>query len=182
MSVYGSIYGSVYHLEEIRVVEWEDRRIEVEVGDRGPLGETRFLRRDDKIWEGGQALLESMRVGLEDLREKQVFRHQRIQTNRLRVEQVNPLGGRETLALQRDGQEWQLLSPVEGRVDGAREQNVGKPQGTPAGNFTLFSAMVAFEPSEFLAVSAVGLDGQRSAPSGWGAMPPTRPGQPQLQD
>ena len=68
------------------------------------------------------------------------------------------------------------------RVEGAREQNVGKPQGTPAGNFTLFSAMVAFEPSEFLAVSAVGLDGQRSAPSGWGAMPPTRPGQPQLQD
>ena len=71
-----------------------------------------------------------------------------------------------------------LLSPVEGRVEGAREQNVGKPQGTPAGNFTLFSAMVAFEPSEFLAVSAVGLT---AASSGWGA-PPTRPGQPQLQD
>jgi len=75
-----------------------------------------------------------------------------------------------------------LLSPVEGRVEGAREQNVGKPQGTPTGNFTLFSAMVAFEPTEFLAVSAVGLDGRRSAPSGWGSMPPTRPGQPLLAD
>ncbi len=99
------------------IVEWEDRRIEVEVGDRGPLGETRFLRRDGKIWEGGQALLESMRVGLEDLREKQVFRHQRIQTSALRVEQVNPVGGRETLELKRDGQEWQLLEPVAGRAD-----------------------------------------------------------------
>lgn len=75
-----------------------------------------------------------------------------------------------------------LVSDTEGQVEGAREENVGKPQGTETGRFTLFSAMVAFEPTEYLAVSAVGFDGQRSAPSEWGAMPPTRPGQPLLAD
>ncbi|MCK5944643.1 MAG: DUF4340 domain-containing protein, partial [Planctomycetes bacterium] len=96
---------------------WQDKRIEIEVGDPGPLGETRFLRRDGKIWEGGQALVESMKVGLEDLRERQVFRHQFVQTSRLRVDQVNELGGREVLELQRAGTDWKLLQPVQGRAD-----------------------------------------------------------------
>jgi hypothetical protein len=104
------------------IVEWQDRRIEVEVGDPGPLGETRFLRRDGKIWEGGQALIESMRVGLDDLREKQVFRHQFVHTTKLRVEQVNPLGGRETLELLREGKGWQLTSPVAGRASSQAAQ------------------------------------------------------------
>ena len=75
-----------------------------------------------------------------------------------------------------------LVSDTEGEVAGAREENVGKPQGTQTGSFTLFSAMIAFEPTEFLAVRAVGFDGRRSAPSDWGAMPPTRPGQPLLAE
>ena len=75
-----------------------------------------------------------------------------------------------------------LVSGTEGQSEGAREVNVGLPEGTPAGHFTLFSAMIAFEPDEFLAVSAVGHDGLRSAPSGWGSMPPTRPGQPLLAE
>lgn len=104
------------------IVEWADRRIEVEVGDPGPLGDTRFLRRDGKIWEGGQALVESMRVGMADLREKQVFRHQFVHTTKLRVEQVNPVGGRETLELLRDGKEWQLAEPVKGRASAQAAQ------------------------------------------------------------
>lgn len=75
-----------------------------------------------------------------------------------------------------------LISPTEGQVEGAREENVGLPSSTQLGDFTLFSAMIAFEPTEFLAVSAVGHDGRRSAPSGWGSMPPSRPGQPLLAD
>ncbi len=75
-----------------------------------------------------------------------------------------------------------LVSPTEGQAEGAREENVGMPQGTPTGSFTLFSAMISFEPTEFLAVAAVGHDGRRSSPSEWGAMPPSRPGQPLLAD
>ena len=75
-----------------------------------------------------------------------------------------------------------LVSETEGQVEGAREENVGKPQGDAVGRYTLFSAMIAFDPTEFLAVSAVGFDGQRSMPSDWGAVAPTRPGQPLLVD
>lgn len=99
------------------IVEWEDHRIDLDVGDPGPLGDTRFLRRDGKIWQGGNALLETMRVGLDDLREKQVFRHQFVHTDKLRVDQANQLGGREVVELLRAGQEWQLTSPIKGRAD-----------------------------------------------------------------
>lgn len=99
------------------IVEWEDHRIDLDVGDPGPLGDTRFLRRDGKIWQGGNALLETMRVGLDDLREKQVFRHQFVHTDKLRVDQANQLGGREVVELARAGQEWQLTSPIKGRAD-----------------------------------------------------------------
>jgi len=100
------------------IVEWaDDHRIEIEVGDQGPLGDSRFLRRDGKIWEGGQALIESMRVGLDDLRQKQVFRNRFMHTSQLRVEQANPLGGTETIELKRgNGGEWKLLSPIAGRA------------------------------------------------------------------
>ena len=99
------------------IVEWEDHRIDLDVGDPGPLGDTRFLRRNGKIWQGGNALLETMRVGLDDLREKQVFRHQFVHTDKLRVDQANQLGGREVVELLRAGQEWQLTSPIKGRAD-----------------------------------------------------------------
>lgn len=99
------------------IVEWQEQRVDIEVGDPGPLGDTRFLRRDGKIWQGGNALLETMKVGLDDLREKQVFRHQFVHTNTLQVDQVNALGGRETITLERDGADWRLQTPVTGRAD-----------------------------------------------------------------
>ena len=71
-----------------------------------------------------------------------------------------------------------LVSPNEGGAEGAREVNVGKPQPQVSGDYYLYSAMVAFEPDEYLAVMAVGFDGLTSVPSDWGSMPPTRPGQP----
>jgi hypothetical protein len=71
-----------------------------------------------------------------------------------------------------------LVSSVEGEIEGAREVNVGLPEPVAAGGHHLYSAMVSFEASEYLAVRAVGHAGLVSAPSSWGSMPPTRPGQP----
>ncbi|MGC6488934.1 MAG: DUF4340 domain-containing protein [Planctomycetota bacterium] len=100
------------------IVEWGDeQRLDIDVGDPGPLGDTRFLRIDGKIWQGGNALLETMKVGLDDLRERQVFRHQFLQTNKLRVDQGNALGGREVVELVRSGKDWLLKAPIEGRAD-----------------------------------------------------------------
>lgn len=103
------------------IAEWSDgKRIEVGVGANGTLGDTRFLYREGKIWEGGQALLGSMRVGLDDLRERTVFRHAFRTATELRVEQQLPSGKRETLHLKqqgKQGQEWHLLEPVTGRAD-----------------------------------------------------------------
>ena len=73
-----------------------------------------------------------------------------------------------------------LISPEEGNASLAREVDVGKPTGTDVGASSLYTALVGFSPNEFLAVAAVGHDEQMSLPSGWGAMPPTRPGQPNL--
>jgi peptide/nickel transport system permease protein len=53
----------------------DGHEIRVDVGAEGPLGTTRFLRAHGAIWEGGQALLESMRANPDDLREKAVFRN-----------------------------------------------------------------------------------------------------------
>ncbi|HZN40249.1 MAG TPA: DUF4340 domain-containing protein [Planctomycetota bacterium] len=94
-------------------------RFDVEIGAQGPLGETRFLRRAGKIWEGGDALVESMRVGLEDLREHQVYRHTPPQVFELRVEQASPTGKRETIHLKLEQNKWRLLSPIVGRADRA---------------------------------------------------------------
>ncbi|MFK7741016.1 MAG: DUF4340 domain-containing protein [Planctomycetota bacterium] len=104
---------------KLTVVWPDDTRIDVEVGDNGPGGDTRFLRRDGKIWEGGIALLESLRANVDDLRERGVFRTRPAQLNSLVVDQlVGDVGGkRETLHLERDGQDWQLRAPVAGRAD-----------------------------------------------------------------
>ncbi|GEM_PF-2409807 len=73
-----------------------------------------------------------------------------------------------------------LISPEEGNASLARQVDVGKPTGTDIGASSLYTALVSFGSNEFLAVAAVGHDGQMSLPSSWGAMPPTRPGQPNL--
>ena len=73
-----------------------------------------------------------------------------------------------------------LVSPVEGTVAATREINVGKPSAQSMGSLQLFSAFISFGTDEYLAVAAVGHDGQRSTPSNWTGMPPTRPGQPLL--
>lgn len=99
-------------------VQWPDKAsADIEVGAPGPLGTSRFLRTHGAIWEGGDSLLESMRVGLDDLRERTVFRAAFAHASELVVDQALPSGKRETLHLKLDGKEWRLLAPVQGRAD-----------------------------------------------------------------
>ena len=104
---------------------WADGiRIAVDIGGPGPLADkdTRYIRRDGKIWVAHAALLESLRIGLDDLREHQVFRHAFGQAHDIKVEQKLASGKRETLHLVKDDKGWQLKSPVEGRADAAAAQ------------------------------------------------------------
>ncbi|MCU0866270.1 MAG: DUF4340 domain-containing protein [Planctomycetes bacterium] len=102
----------------------DGKHVEVEVGGAGPLGdkETRFVRRGGRIWVGHQALFSSLQVGLDDLRDKRVFRTQPSQASELMVEQAVPGGKREAMRLVvKDGQ-WRLVAPIEGRADPATAQ------------------------------------------------------------
>lgn len=52
---------------------WADgTRIAIDVGGAGPLADkdTRYIRRDDRLWVASAALYESLRIGLDDLRER----------------------------------------------------------------------------------------------------------------
>ncbi len=74
-----------------------------------------------------------------------------------------------------------LVSPDEGSLAGAREVEVGLPEGQLIGEtVNLYSAMISFGEDEYLAIAAVGENGMMSVPSNWKGMPPTRPGQPLL--
>ncbi|MBL9077973.1 MAG: DUF4340 domain-containing protein [Planctomycetes bacterium] len=100
------------------LAEFDDGlRIEYEIGAAGPLGTTQFLRRDGRIWEGGNGLLESLRVGVDDLRDPRVFRNVPTTVQELRVEMLAATGKREVLHLVRERDDWLLRAPVEGRAD-----------------------------------------------------------------
>lgn len=100
-------------------VTWPDgQAIAYDVGAPGPLGDDRFLRRDGKIWRGGKGLYESMRVGLDELRDPLVFRHRENLCAELAVDFQAPTGAKERLRLQRDAKGgWRLIEPIAGRTD-----------------------------------------------------------------
>lgn len=95
----------------------DGHEVRIEVGAQGPLGTTRFLRSHGAIWEGGQALLESMRANPDDLREKAVFRNAFAQASEVRVDHLLDSGRRETLHLKLAETGWRLLAPIAGRAD-----------------------------------------------------------------
>lgn len=104
--------------------QWPDgTTIEVQVGGPGPLGdrETRYVRRAGKVFVAHAVLLESLRMGLDDLRERVVFRSAFTQANELVIDQRLASGQRETLHLRRAG-DWQLVAPVAGRADPEQAQ------------------------------------------------------------
>ena len=74
-----------------------------------------------------------------------------------------------------------FASMTNGDRAGARQVNVGKPaNATRVGANYVYSAVVAVDLDEFVAVAAVGYDGSVSALSAWTAVPPSTPGQPLL--
>ncbi len=91
--------------------------VTIEVGGAGPLGNTRFLRAHGRIWEGSQALHETLNVGVDDLRERAVFQNAFATASEVVVDQLLASGKRETLHVAMQRGEWRLLAPVIGRAD-----------------------------------------------------------------
>lgn len=101
--------------------EWPDgKKLQIDVGAPGPIGSDRFLRREGRIYRGGSGLYESMRVGIDDLRERAVFRIMEPQCSELAVEQIQATGKREKVRVKRVGAEWRLVEPIQGRANQAK--------------------------------------------------------------
>ncbi|MFM1871359.1 MAG: hypothetical protein RL398_781 [Planctomycetota bacterium] len=96
----------------------EGEPLEIEIGDPTPLGNGRFVRRSGALWEGGEGLVTSLEVGLEDLRDRSVFRTEPANCRSLTVTQALAGEARETVTLARQGVDWRLTAPFEGRADG----------------------------------------------------------------
>ena len=71
-----------------------------------------------------------------------------------------------------------FISAVKGDRASARQVDVGKPDSQPSGSLQMFSTIGEMSSSEFVAVAAVGTNGQMGALSSWGGVQPSRPGQP----
>ncbi|MCA8951213.1 MAG: DUF4340 domain-containing protein [Planctomycetes bacterium] len=141
-------------------VDWADgHRIEYDLGGPGPMGSDRFLRRDGKIWRGGNGLYESMRVNLSDLRDRQVFLHREIVCRELTVESATATGKRETIHLVKKDGAWRLLEPFEGRAaQGAAVQFVTAVLSLRADEF-MASVVRLPEGEPAVVVRAVGSGG-----------------------
>lgn len=100
-------------------VDWPDGHVlTLDIGEPSPLGNGRFVRRDGVIWEGSEGLLTSLEVGLEDLRDRSVFRNGPQTCRELLVTQQSPSGKSETLQLVRKGgTDWRLAGTLSGRAD-----------------------------------------------------------------
>ena len=100
--------------------KWRDgHQVEVAIGGPGPLADkdTRYVLCHGKVWVGHTGLLESLRMGLDDLRERVVFRHLPQQASELQIDQTLASGQRELLHLRAQGGGFRLVSPIEGRAD-----------------------------------------------------------------
>jgi len=100
------------------LAEWPDgRKLQVDVGATAIAKDERFLRRDGRIYRGSAAVYESLRVGIDDLRERAVFQAMEPQCHELVLEQATLTGKRETLHFVRQGGDWHLQAPRRGRAD-----------------------------------------------------------------
>lgn len=71
-----------------------------------------------------------------------------------------------------------FVSPVSGATQSARRVEVGKPVSRTIGTVQTYSAILAIDPDDYLAIAAVGFNGALSGLTTWRSAPPTRPGQP----
>ncbi|MBL8751725.1 MAG: DUF4340 domain-containing protein [Planctomycetes bacterium] len=104
--------------ELVFTAEWSDGvKSEVQVGAPGPLGDTRFLAVHGAVWEGPGSLLECLKVGVDDMRERSVFANAFTGANEVRVDMAMPGDRREVFHLKTKDGGWSLLAPIEGRAD-----------------------------------------------------------------
>lgn len=94
-----------------------ETRMEIEIGGHGPLGDTRFVRRADKIWEADEVLYTALHVGLDDLRERAVFRNAFDRPTSVKVEQQKPAGGTDVLHVALEDGVWHTVAPFAGIAD-----------------------------------------------------------------
>ena len=98
-------------------IEFEDRTKEhIEIGSEGPLGNDLFVRRNGAIYRGGLALYTSLKKGLDDLRERQVFATPPSAVQEVIVDRAQKGGGREVMKLALSGEGWRLVAPFEARA------------------------------------------------------------------
>lgn len=107
-------------LDRPRVVvdlEFEDgQKDHFEIGADGPLGNDLFVRRNGQIYRGGLALHTALHKGLDDLRERQVFRTPPSAVAEVVVDRKTKAGEREVMRLARSGDGWRLVEPIEARA------------------------------------------------------------------
>jgi hypothetical protein len=99
--------------------EWPDGHVVTyDIGQAGPIGDDRFVRRDGKIWLTKDSVHGVLEVNEDDLRDCQVFLNQERVCDSLAVEHVGRNGNREVIGLARDkDRRWRMTLPVAGRAD-----------------------------------------------------------------
>ncbi len=97
---------------------WPDgATVRIELGEPGALGSDIFLRRGTTVHQGSIALRTTLEVGLEDLRERQVFANHPLAVSQVRIDRVLDTGAREVMELQRGESGWRMVQPIATRVE-----------------------------------------------------------------
>ncbi|MEY4674880.1 MAG: hypothetical protein RL148_2664 [Planctomycetota bacterium] len=97
---------------------WPDgSKVRIELGEPGSLGSDIFLRRGSTIHQGSVALRSTLEVGLEDLRERQVFANHPLAVSSVRVDRLMESGAREVMELKRVDSGWRMEQPISTRVE-----------------------------------------------------------------
>lgn len=95
----------------------DGRAVTVELGGGAVFGSALYLRREGKLYQGGQSLLSALQVTVEELREKRLFANTAETAHEVTVDQKLPTGVRERMVLQRQDRRWRLMAPVQGRTE-----------------------------------------------------------------
>ena len=78
---------------------WPDgSTVRIELGEPGALGSDIFVRRGTTIHQGSVALRTTLEVGLEDLRERQVFANHPMAVSRVQIDRLLDSGKREVMS------------------------------------------------------------------------------------
>lgn len=102
---------------------WPDgSTVRIELGEPGALGSDIFVRRGTTVHQGSVALRSTLEVGLEDLRERQVFANHPMAVSRVHIDRLLESGKREVMELKRADSGWRMELPIATRVEPAATQ------------------------------------------------------------